>query len=57
MIETQISNYIHVKQWDVITHPRPNFNGDLVEPSLKLGHVWFISSHKNMVTITCLSVR
>ena len=25
MISTLISNYIHVKQWDVITDPRPNF--------------------------------
>ena len=25
-IKTWLSNYIHAKQWDVITHPCPNFN-------------------------------
>ena len=28
------SNYIHVKQWGIITHPSPNFNGNLVKPPL-----------------------
>ena len=33
-----MNDNIHIKQWDVITHPCPNFNGDLIKPSLKL--VW-----------------
>ena len=28
-----ISNYIHVKQWDVITHPSANFKIDLIKLS------------------------
>ena len=39
-IETRISNYINYHQWDMITHPCPNFNSSLTEPPLKLGHVW-----------------
>ena len=39
-----LSNYIRVKQWDIITHPCPNFNGGLVKPPLKLGHGWLITS-------------
>ena len=32
-----ISNYIHVKLWDIITHPYPcNFNSCFAKPSLKL---------------------
>ena len=42
---TWMNNYIHVKQWDVITHPCPNFNSGLVKPLLKLGHGWVITSH------------
>ena len=34
------SNYIHVKQWVMITHPCPIFEGKL----LKLGHGWLITS-------------
>ena len=26
-----MDKYIHVKQWDVITHSCPNFDGDLVK--------------------------
>ena len=33
-------DYIHVKQWDVITHPCPNFNGGLVRQPLMSGHGW-----------------
>ena len=39
-IMTWISNYIHEKQWNVIIHPYPNFNGGLVNPSLKLSMGW-----------------
>ena len=31
-------NYVHVKQWDGITHPCLNFNGCLVRPPLLPGH-------------------
>ena len=33
-----ISNYIHAKQWDAITHPCHTFNCGLVKPPLQLGH-------------------
>ena len=39
-IRVCISSYIHVKQWDVITHPRPNLNGGLFKPPLKLWYGW-----------------
>ena len=38
----------HVKQWDVDTHPCPNFNGGLIKPPLKLKHGWVIASLKNL---------
>ena len=41
-----ISNHIHIKLWDVITHPCPNFNGSLFKPPLELGHGWIITSHR-----------
>ena len=31
---TCIGNHIYTKQWDVITHPYPNFNGALAKLSL-----------------------
>ena len=52
-IRTWISNLIHIKEWDVIYHPRPNFNGSFVKLLLKLGHGWVIPSHrKNCFVIT-----
>ena len=50
-IRRWISNYIHVKQWDVITHPCPNFNGGLIKPLLKLGHGWVITSQMKTLGI------
>ena len=44
-ISTRISNYIHIKQWYIITHPCSTFYGDLVKPSLPLGHVCFVTTH------------
>ena len=38
-----ISDYIHIKQCDVITDPCPNFKGGLIKPTLKLGHRWVIT--------------
>ena len=32
--------------WDVITHPCPYINGGLAKPSLKLCHVWVITSNR-----------
>ena len=40
-----ICNCIHIKLWDIITHPCPYFNGGLIKPPLKLAHGWVISSH------------
>ena len=31
-----ITNHVHSFQWNVITHPCPNFNGGLVKPPLML---------------------
>ena len=30
-----MSNYIHIKQCDVVTHPCPNFKGALAKPALR----------------------
>ena len=46
-IRLYINDYIHVKQWDVIIHSCPNFNGALVIPSLKLGSGSVITYNKN----------
>ena len=48
VIMAPISNYIHVKEWDVITHPYPNinFNGSLVKLPFKSGHGWVITPIK-----------
>ena len=35
-VRAWMSKYIHIKQWDVITDPCPNFNGSLVKLPLKL---------------------
>ena len=32
-----VSNHIHKKQWDVMTHPRPFLNGGLTQQPLKFG--------------------
>ena len=50
-IRTWISNYIHVKQSDVITHPYPNFNSNLAKLLLKLGHEWVIIAHTKQCVI------
>ena len=41
----RISNNIDCFMWDVITHPRHNFNGGLAKPPLKLWLGWVIVSH------------
>ena len=35
----------NIKQWDVITHPYRNFNGDVVKPPLKSRYGWVIKCH------------
>ena len=45
LIRSWVNNYIDVKEWDVITHPYPNFNGCLVKPPLKSGHEWLVISN------------
>ena len=47
-IKTTVENYIHIKEWDVINHPCPNFSGDLIKPPLKLGHWWLIYQNNNL---------
>ena len=42
---TWISNHIYLKQWDIITYPCPNFNGCLVMPPLKSGHLPYKTIH------------
>ena len=44
-IRIWIDDFILMKLLDVITHPRPNFNGGLFKPPWKLGHGWIITSH------------
>ena len=33
-----INDYTHMKLWDAITHPLPNFSDGLAKLALKLGH-------------------
>ena len=40
-------NYIHVKQWDGITHLSPNFNSSYVKSSLKLENGWALHPVSN----------
>ena len=40
-----ISNCINCKQWVVIIHPCPNYNGCLVKPPLNLEHRWVSIFH------------
>ena len=50
MISAWIRNYIHVKEWDVVIHPCPNYNGSLNKLLLKLVYGWVIISNiKTMV--------
>ena len=46
---TCIGNYIHIKMWDVITHPYPNSSAGLVELSLMLQRRWQNTSHVNQL--------
>ena len=41
---TWITNYIHIKLWDVITRPCPIFNHDWVKTPVKSGLGWVIIS-------------
>ena len=40
-----ISMITHCFQWDMISHPCPNFHGSLVQLMWKLWHGWLITSH------------
>ena len=40
-----MNNYIHIKQWNVITHTGPNLNGGLAKLLLILWLGWVIISH------------
>ena len=40
-----ISNHTKIKQYEVVTHPCPDLNGDLAKPPLKLRHGLVITSH------------
>ena len=39
---SHVCGYIHVRQWDVMTHSCLNFDGGSVEPPLKSWHGWVI---------------
>ena len=41
-----ISNWIHTKDFVVITHPCPNVNGNFVKPPFKLEHGRIITYHR-----------
>ena len=47
VIMVWISNYIHVKLWAAITHPRQNFSCVAYKPLLNLGHGRVITAHIN----------
>ena len=53
-IKARISNYIQVKQWDVITHLWPNFHDGLTKPPLKLWHGWVITSQRRKAWLQLL---
>ena len=42
---TMISKNTYAKQYDIITHPCPNFSDVLAKSSLKLGRGWVVASH------------
>ena len=46
-IKVWVSNYVPVKRYDWIMHPRPNVNVTLAKPPLKLVMGWVITSDKN----------
>ena len=39
------SDIIHIRLLDSVTHPCPNSNGGLVNPPLRSGYVWVITSN------------
>ena len=52
------SNYIHEKQWDMITHPCPNVNGSLIKSDNEITHGWVITFHLIVYVINhpCLNL-
>ena len=40
-----ISNDIHAKEYDIITHPNPKLSDVLAKLSLKLGNEWENTTH------------
>ena len=46
------SNYIHVKEWDVITNPCRNYNTGLVKNSLKLAWISNYITQETVAVIT-----
>ena len=53
MYRVWMSNYIHLKPWDAITHQCPNFNGDLVSSrwSWLSNYIPYIAM--NVITMPC----
>ena len=43
-----LSNFVHSKGWNMITHPCSDFNVCFGEPLLMSGHEWINSSQSNM---------
>ena len=56
IIQAWINDYIHVKQWYVITYPCPSFNIGLVKPSLRNNYTpqkyMMTSSNGNIFRVT-----
>ena len=50
-IFTWISNHIHIKLWDVITQPCPNYNGCLTKPIVELVLGWVIHISKETIGV------
>ena len=48
-IKTHVSNYIHVKQLDMITLQCYNYKHGLIKPPLNLWHEWVMIFHKKSI--------
>ena len=55
LVRAWISNYIHVKEWDVIIHPYPNFNGSLADIR-NSNFSWYFALKVGLGWVECFAV-
>ena len=55
-MDYDISNYIHVTQWDVTTHSCPNFNGGLANHCWSWGMDYNPYETNDVITYPCPNV-